>query len=80
MADNLVRAKFKELQKRLGMTNKKLAHVLRVKERTVERWRAGDRGVPDYAISSMLLFLMIRGDCPETWAKLEETWKIEASD
>jgi DNA-binding transcriptional regulator YiaG len=37
---------FKGVQRELGLTNKKMATLLRVSLRTVEKWRQGARAIP----------------------------------
>ena len=46
---------FKQAQRELGLTNKKMATVLSVSLRTVEKWRQGSRSVPGPAEVALAL-------------------------
>ena len=48
-------SEFKEVQRELGFTNQKMAAVLRVSLRTVEKWRQGSRSVPGPAEVALAL-------------------------
>lgn len=46
---------FKGVQRELGLTNKKMATLLRVSLRTVEKWRQGSRSIPGPAEVALAL-------------------------
>lgn len=48
-------SEFKEAQRELGLTNKKMATLLRVSLRTVEKWRQGSRSIPGPAEVALAL-------------------------
>lgn len=48
-------SEFKEVQRELGLTNKKMATVLSVSLRTVEKWRQGSRSIPGPAEVALAL-------------------------
>ncbi len=48
-------SEFKQAQRELGLTNKKMATLLRVSLRTVEKWRQGSRSIPGPAEAALAL-------------------------
>ena len=53
-------SEFKSVQRELGFTNQKMAAVLRVSLRTVEKWRQGSRSVPGPAEVALALLRGMR--------------------
>lgn len=67
---------FKQAQRELGLTNKKMATVLSVSLRTVEKWRQGSRSVPGPAAVAIAL---LRKYPAEVKTEEEEPQPMEAT-
>jgi DNA-binding transcriptional regulator YiaG len=57
--------RFKTHQSALGLTNLKMASLLHVSERTVERWRQGPKRPPELVFSFLMLYRLALETNPE---------------
>lgn len=70
-------AKFKRGRKVLGLSQKGLAEVLKIKsDRTIRKWEAGERAIPGPAVVLMTYWLQ----SGVKFAKVADTWLLQGGD
>lgn len=56
---------FKAHQQALHLVNREMAALLQVSERTIERWRSGQNGIPKVVFRYLALYRRVADNAPQ---------------